>query len=183
MNTSNQWSKQKACFAHATQVWHQCHFWRMNLMFEVYCTGKWAWQLSIKFMSSTRLWVVAKILDSLMACFENVNMAICMRLRYELCLFTYELTADNVKKIIAIYMRFRYELCLYTYDLTTNDVKKIMAIYMRLKFELRLITYELTADNVKKIMAIYMRLKFELWLITYELKQIMWRKSWQFTWD
>ena len=31
------------------QSQHQCHIWRMNLMFEAYCTGKWAWQLSIKF--------------------------------------------------------------------------------------------------------------------------------------
>ena len=37
------------------QSQHQCHFWRMNLMFESYCMGKWAWQLSIKFMSFMRL--------------------------------------------------------------------------------------------------------------------------------
>ena len=36
----------KSCFARATRVWvacksqHQCHFWRMNSMFEAYCTGK-----------------------------------------------------------------------------------------------------------------------------------------------
>ena len=33
------------------QSQHQFHFWRMNSMFEAYCTGKWAWQLSIKFVS------------------------------------------------------------------------------------------------------------------------------------
>ena len=43
------------------QSQNQCHFWRMNSMFEAYCTGKWAWQLSIKFMSFMRLWTVAKI--------------------------------------------------------------------------------------------------------------------------
>ena len=31
------------------QSQHQCHIWRMNWIFEVNCTGKWAWQLSIKF--------------------------------------------------------------------------------------------------------------------------------------
>ena len=31
------------------QSQHQFHFGRMNLMFEAYCTGKRAWQLSIKF--------------------------------------------------------------------------------------------------------------------------------------
>ena len=31
------------------QSQHQNHFKRMNLMFEAYCTGKRAWQLSIKF--------------------------------------------------------------------------------------------------------------------------------------
>ena len=35
--------------------------------------GKWAWQLSIKFMSFMRLWTVAKILWFIFkACFENV---------------------------------------------------------------------------------------------------------------
>ena len=33
------------------QSQHQCHFWRINSMFEAYCTGKLALQLSIKFMS------------------------------------------------------------------------------------------------------------------------------------
>ena len=37
------------------QSQHQRHFWGMNLIFEVYCTGKQAWQLSIKFMSFMRL--------------------------------------------------------------------------------------------------------------------------------
>ena len=31
------------------QSQHQCHIWRMNLMFEANYTGKRAWQLSIKF--------------------------------------------------------------------------------------------------------------------------------------
>ena len=38
---------------------------------------------------------------------------------------TYELTTDNVKKIMAIYMRFRYKLCQITFEFTT-DVKKII---------------------------------------------------------
>ena len=28
----------------------QFHFWRMCSMLEAYCTGKWAWQLSIRFV-------------------------------------------------------------------------------------------------------------------------------------
>ena len=57
---------------------HQCHFWRINLIFEAYCTGKRACDLSIKFMSFMRLWTVAKILRFLSskACFENVNIQI-----------------------------------------------------------------------------------------------------------
>ena len=43
------------------QSQHQCHFWRMSLIFEAYCTDKWAWQLLIKSMSFMRLWRVAKI--------------------------------------------------------------------------------------------------------------------------
>ena len=31
------------------QSQHQCHIWRMNSMFEANCTGKRAWQMSIKF--------------------------------------------------------------------------------------------------------------------------------------
>ena len=27
---------------------HQCHFWQMCSIFQAYCTGKSAWQLSIK---------------------------------------------------------------------------------------------------------------------------------------
>ena len=45
----------------------------MDSMFEAYCMGKRAWQLSIKFFM--RLWVVEKSKDSLKACFENVNQA------------------------------------------------------------------------------------------------------------
>ena len=52
------------------QSQHQCHFWRMNSMFEAYCTGNWVWQLSIKFMYFMRLWTVAKkSIDSLKVCF------------------------------------------------------------------------------------------------------------------
>ena len=29
---------------------HKYHFWRMSKLFEEYCTGKLAWQLSIKFV-------------------------------------------------------------------------------------------------------------------------------------
>ena len=43
------------------QSQHQCHIWRMNSMLEAYCTGKWAWQLSIKFLSFMKLWTVARI--------------------------------------------------------------------------------------------------------------------------
>ena len=43
------------------QSQHQYHFWRMSSMFEAYCTRKWDWQLSIKFVQSMRLWTVAKI--------------------------------------------------------------------------------------------------------------------------
>ena len=32
------------------QSQHQYHFWRMSSRFEVYCMGKCAWQLSIKFV-------------------------------------------------------------------------------------------------------------------------------------
>ena len=37
------------------QSQHQCHFWRLNSMFEAYWTGKRVWQLSIKFMSFMKL--------------------------------------------------------------------------------------------------------------------------------
>ena len=47
-----------------SQSQHQCHFWRMGSMFESYCTGKWAWQLSIKCMSVMSLWTSA--LDKLL---------------------------------------------------------------------------------------------------------------------
>ena len=43
------------------QSQHQCHVWRMYSMFEGYCMGKWAWQLSIKVMLFMRLRTVAKI--------------------------------------------------------------------------------------------------------------------------
>ena len=66
MNTDSQWSKQEARFAHVTQVWldvnHNTSVLLANeLMLESYCMGKWAWQLSIKFISFMRLWMVAKI--------------------------------------------------------------------------------------------------------------------------
>ena len=44
------------------QSQNQHHYWQMNSLFEVYCMGKSAWQLSIKLMSSMRQWTVAKIL-------------------------------------------------------------------------------------------------------------------------
>ena len=37
------------------QSQHQCHFWRMSWVFQAYCVGKSAWQLSIKFVSFMRL--------------------------------------------------------------------------------------------------------------------------------
>ena len=37
------------------QSQHQYHFWQMSSMFEAYCTGKRAWQLSIKFVLFMRL--------------------------------------------------------------------------------------------------------------------------------
>ena len=33
-----------------SQSQHKCNFWRMSSMFEAYCTGKSAWQLSIKLL-------------------------------------------------------------------------------------------------------------------------------------
>ena len=42
------------------QSQHQCHFWQMSSLFEVCCTGKWAWKLWIIFISFMRLWLVAK---------------------------------------------------------------------------------------------------------------------------
>ena len=44
MSTGSLWSEQNACFTRVTQVMarcqsqHQCHFWRINSMFEAYCT-------------------------------------------------------------------------------------------------------------------------------------------------
>ena len=49
----------------------QCHFWRMNSMFKAYCTGKSAWQLSIKFMAF--MTAALNGFKNLKACFENVN--------------------------------------------------------------------------------------------------------------
>ena len=43
------------------QSQHQCYFWRMNSMFEAYCTGKSAWQLLIKAVQFMGLCTVAKI--------------------------------------------------------------------------------------------------------------------------
>ena len=42
------------------QSQNQCHFWQINSMFEAYCTDKWAWQLSMKYMPFMRLWTVAQ---------------------------------------------------------------------------------------------------------------------------
>ena len=56
------------------QSQHQCHFWRMNLMLEVNCTGKRAWQLSIIFYVIHEVMnCCKKSKDSLKACFESVN--------------------------------------------------------------------------------------------------------------
>ena len=56
MGTGSLWSEQNACFTRVTQVarcqsQHQCHFWRINSMFEAYCTDQWAWQLSINVLT------------------------------------------------------------------------------------------------------------------------------------
>ena len=48
------------------QSQHQYHFWRLSSMFEAYCTGKRAWQMSIHEAMNYK--------DSLKDCFENVNM-------------------------------------------------------------------------------------------------------------
>ena len=45
---------------------HQCHFWLMNLMFKANCMGKWAWQLSFKYVQFMRLWMVAKFIKGLL---------------------------------------------------------------------------------------------------------------------
>ena len=46
VNTDSRYSKHGACSGVARyQSNHQCHFWRMNSMFKVYCTDKRAWQL------------------------------------------------------------------------------------------------------------------------------------------
>ena len=76
MNTDSQWSKQEACFACATrcQSLHQCHFWRMNSMFEVYCSIARASELgSCQIYFFHEAMKGFKNLDSLKACFENVN--------------------------------------------------------------------------------------------------------------
>ena len=67
VNMDSQWSKQEGFFCTCDsgvarcQSQHQCHFRRINLMFEAYCMGKCAWQLSIKCMSFMGLSTVAKI--------------------------------------------------------------------------------------------------------------------------
>ena len=43
------------------QSQHQCSFWQMSSVFEAFCTGKWTWQLSIKFVEFMKLWTVSKI--------------------------------------------------------------------------------------------------------------------------
>ena len=56
MNTGSLWSKQEACFAHATSVWlavnHNISVTSMSDNFDKYCMGKRAWQLSIKLCHS-----------------------------------------------------------------------------------------------------------------------------------
>ena len=49
-----------SCVAHCQL--QQYHFWQMRSMFEAYCMGKWAWQLSIKCVEFMRLWTGGKIL-------------------------------------------------------------------------------------------------------------------------
>ena len=77
--TSNGANKRLVCTCESgvarCQSQHQCHFRRMNSMFEVHCKGKWAWQLSIisyLCLSWGYEWL-QKSKDSLKACFENVN--------------------------------------------------------------------------------------------------------------
>ena len=50
------------------QSQQQCRFWRMNSMFEAYCTDRWAWQLHIKCMFFMGLWTVAKMLRKCKYC-------------------------------------------------------------------------------------------------------------------
>ena len=52
------------------QLQHKCHFWRMNLMFEAYCTR----QVSLAAVNQIYVIQLQKSKDSLKACFENVNM-------------------------------------------------------------------------------------------------------------
>ena len=53
MNTGSLWSKQEACFAHATSVWLAVnHNISVTSMSDKYCMGKRAWQLSIKLCHS-----------------------------------------------------------------------------------------------------------------------------------
>ena len=47
------------------QSQHQCHFWRVNLMFEVYCQSN--------LYHSSGYERLQKSKDALKACFENVN--------------------------------------------------------------------------------------------------------------
>ena len=58
------------------QSQHQCHIWRMNLMFKANCTGKCAWQLSINCCVVHE--AISK--DSLKDRFESVNIKLwCIR--------------------------------------------------------------------------------------------------------
>ena len=70
----SQWSKQDACFATVIHVWLAInHFWRMNSMFEAYCTGKWAGSCQSNICHSWGYERLKNLKYSLKACFENVN--------------------------------------------------------------------------------------------------------------
>ena len=56
------------------QSQHQCHIWRLNSLFEANYTGKWTWQLLVKFCVVHEAMNGCKNLKkSLKAYFENVN--------------------------------------------------------------------------------------------------------------
>ena len=65
----SKWSKQEACFACAIPVCLTGNHYTIItsgegvFLFKAYCTVKWAWQLSIKFVLFMRLWTIAKNLE------------------------------------------------------------------------------------------------------------------------
>ena len=71
----------------------------MISMFEAYCTGKWEWQLSIKFMSFMRLERLQQSKDSLKACFEKCKYygeyGKCSKISNTLKLQTPKIIAEN----------------------------------------------------------------------------------------